>query len=89
MRVIKHPLSYGSNKIEVQANKALSLVRIEYQGADLYGWFLEETHPWNEDGHVLDIWIAHTGDVIPEDYTIYLATAQTYDRGYYVVHAFQ
>lgn len=87
MRVIKHPLSYGFNKIEVQSNKALFLSHIDYQGADLYGWFTEQDDEEFEDE--IEIWIAHTGEEIPQKYTWYLGTAQTYDRGYYVVHAFQ
>lgn len=85
MRVIKFPLKYGLNRVHPTPGQHISFLYMDFQADQLQGWFLEE--PFDDDQDEYEILIAHTGEEIPDNFS-YLGSAQTFDRGYYVVHAF-
>lgn len=79
MQVFKHRLNTGLNTVlGVQ-----KLVYLDYQDTKLYGWFL--TDP---DASEYEVYIALTGEHIPDEYQYVTSTQLHINNGYYVIHAF-
>lgn len=78
MQVFKHRLHEGLNTVlGVQ-----KLLYLDFQDSKLYGWFL--TSPTQEE---YEVYIALTGERIPDDYR-YVTSTQHTSSGFYVLHAF-
>ena len=83
MRIVKHRLHPGMNKF---ANPGkLKLQHMDYQDTKLYGWFTEITLDYQDE---YEVYVALTGEQIPDDYN-YVCTAQLDQAGgHFVVHGF-
>lgn len=79
MQVFKHRLNTGLNTVlGVQ-----KLLYLDYQDTKLYGWFL--TDP---DASEYEVYVALTGEHIPDEYRYVTSTQLHINNGYYVIHAF-
>lgn len=78
MQVFKHRLHEGLNTVlGVQ-----KLLYLDFQDSKLYGWFLT-----SETQTEYEVYIALTGERIPDEYR-YVASTQHTSSGFYVLHAF-
>lgn len=83
MRIIKHRLHEGLNTITHFGT--LQLKYLDYQDTKLHGWFLETPGTEPDD---YEVYVALTGEHVPQEYR-YVCSTQTYlAGGFYVVHAF-
>jgi hypothetical protein len=83
MRVFKYRLHEGLNAIPSPGTS--KLVMLEYQDRKLHGWVLEvETDQQTE----YEVYIAVTGEQVPDNYQYVTSTQTQISGGYYVVHAF-
>lgn len=94
MRILKYPLGFGRNTVKSYPGHVLELKHIGFQNSLLYGWFAE--YPVEDkDEHSEEIYVAMTGETIPDGFSWYMGTAiheyptHTSQKGYYVVHAWQ
>lgn len=84
MRVIKIKLNVGINTIRHLGT--LKLVHLEYQGSKLMGWFTEVIDSDTESEY--EVYIALTGEIVPDDYNYVCTTQLAEGGGYFVVHGF-
>ena len=81
MQIIKHKLAEGLNTIKGVSK----LVYIDFQGTKLHGWFITQPQDQLEE---YEVYIALTGEQVPDEYR-YVTSIQLYaGNGYYVLHAF-
>lgn len=84
MRAIKHQMYPGLNRLHPNLAE-LKLRYMDYQDGRLYGWFTETPAQTSEP---YEVYIAVTGETVPDEYR-YLCTTQLDEGGgYFVVHAF-
>lgn len=81
MRMIKMPLQTGLNARE---GFDLKLKYMDYQDHKLYGWFLEQ----GTDHSTYEVYVALTGEEVPDEYHYVCTTQTTFSGGYYVLHAY-
>jgi len=87
MRMIKHRLHPGMNKIPVQHYHKLKLWYLNDQDGKLTGWFQE----MRDDAvleHEYEVYLALTGEQVPDDYCYCTSYQERTGGGYFVVHAF-
>ena len=89
MRIIKHRLHPGMNKIPVAVNLQARLCYVNDQYGKLTGWFQVAAYPnLHLEAHEYEVYLAMTGETVPEDYN-YVCSHQLHEGGgYFVVHAF-
>jgi hypothetical protein len=89
MRVIKHRLHPGMNTISVEADHICKLRYINDQDGKLMGWFEVVT---DVDLHLqpyqYEVYLAMTGETVPDDYQYVCSYQLQQGGGYFVVHAF-
>jgi hypothetical protein len=81
MRVHKHLLKEGMNTIKGVSK----LVYLDFQGTKLYGWFITQPQDQLEE---YEVYIALTGEQVPDEYQYVTSTQLFAGNGYYVIHAF-
>lgn len=79
MQIHKHRLREGLNTID----GVEQLVYMNYQDTKLYGWF---TASQGSTGY--EVYIALTGEQVPDEYRYVTTTQLDAGGGYYVLHAF-
>ena len=89
MRLLKFRLHPGMNKIPVAANLQARLCYINDQDGKITGWFQVATYPNLQlPAHEYEVYLALTGETVPDDYN-YVCSHQLHEGGgYFVVHAF-
>lgn len=85
MRVIKYPLHEGLNSI--QQLGTINLKHLDYQGTKLMGWFTS-INDFDAEPSTYEVYIALTGEQVPDEYQYVTSTQLNTAGGYYVVHAF-
>lgn len=83
MRIVKHRLHEGINTITHFGT--LKLKYLDYQDKKLMGWFCETSGTEPDE---YQVYIAVTGETIPDDYNYVCSHQVAQAGGYYVVHAF-
>ena len=81
MRIIKFALQTGMNARE---GFNLKLKYMEYQDHILCGWFLEQ----GDENSTYEVYVALTGEEVPDEYRYVCTTQTTFSGGYYVLHAY-
>jgi hypothetical protein len=87
MKIIKHRVHPGMNTIQVQADHQLKLRYINDQDNKLMGWF-EVAHDPPAQAHEYEVYLALTGETIPDHYNYCTSYQQLTGGGYFVVHAY-
>jgi hypothetical protein len=89
MRILKHRLHPGMNKIPVAADLVAKLRYINDQDGKLFGWFeVAADVDLHLQAHEYEVYLAMTGETIPDGYNYVCSYQQRTGGGYYVVHAF-
>ena len=88
MRIIKHRLHPGMNKIAVEADHLIKLRYVNDQDGKLCGWFQVAQDELHLQAHEYEVYLAMTGETVPEDYNYVCSYQERTGGGYYVVHAF-
>ena len=88
MRIIKHRLHPGMNAIPVDADHLIKLRYINDQDGKLCGWFQVAQDELHLQPHEYEVYLAMTGETVPEDYNYLCSYQLNQGGGYYVVHAF-
>lgn len=79
--MIKFPLEVGLNTID---GFGLKLKYMDYQDRKLCGWFLEQ----GTDFSKYEVYLAVTGEEVPDEYQYVTSTQAALAGGYYVLHAY-
>lgn len=85
MRVLKYHLNTGMNTIGQLGT--LKLVYLAYQDSKLMGWFTLVNDPKAEPTEY-EVYVALTGEGVPDHYNYVTSTQLNTAGGYFVVHAF-
>ena len=88
MRIIKHRLHPGMNTIQVEADHQIKLRYINDQDGKLCGWFQVAQDELHLQAHEYEVYLALTGETIPDGYHWVCSYQQHTGGGYFVVHAF-
>lgn len=84
MRMLKFILHEGLNSI---ANcGTLKLQYLDYQDKKLMGWF--QLTEGLDNSSEYEVYVAVTGEQVPDEYQYVTSTQTQISGGYYVVHAF-
>lgn len=87
MRMLKYRLHEGMNTLKCDANKVLMLRYLNDQGGKIMGWF-EELATEHSAAFEYEVYLALTGEQVPDDYN-YVCSHQVFaGGGYWVVHAY-
>lgn len=65
----------------------LKLVHLDYQDSKLMGWFTEVTD-FDAEPTEYEVYVAVTGERVPDNYQYITSTQINTGGGYFVVHAF-
>lgn len=84
MRVIKYKLNTGLNTLRHLGT--VKLVHLEYQDSKLMGWFTDISDSDTESEY--EVYVALTGEQVPDDYNYVCTTQLAEGGGWFVVHAF-
>jgi hypothetical protein len=88
MRIIKHRLHPGMNTIPVEADYQCKLRYINDQDGKLMGWFEVAQDELHLQAHEYEVYLALTGETIPDGYNYVCSYQERTGGGYFVVHAF-
>lgn len=89
MRLIKFKLLAGMNRIPIAANLQAKLRYINDQDGKIMGWFqVAHDTELNLQAHEYEVYLAMTGEQVPEQYNYVCSHQTNAGGGYYVVHAF-
>ena len=89
MRILKHRLHPGMNKIPVAADLVAKLRYINDQDGKLMGWFeVAADTDLHLQPHEYEVYLALTGETIPDGYRWVCSYQQHQAGGYFVVHAY-
>lgn len=89
MQVIKYRLNPGMNTIKVLDGYQLKLRYLNDQDGKLVGWFEETTVPETTQYYSeYEVYLALTGEHIPDDYHYCCSYQERVRGGYFVVHAY-
>ena len=84
MRMLKNQLYQGLNRLHPNLSE-LRLCYMDHQDGRLYGWFTETPAQTSEP---YEVYVAITGEVVPDEYKYVCTTQLAEGGGYFVVHAF-
>lgn len=87
MKIFRYRLHPGMNMIQVAEDHIARLVHIDSQDNKLMGW-CELQHTANIPASEYEVYIALTGEEIPDDYRYVCSHQITQGGGYFVVHAY-
>lgn len=87
MRMLKYRLHPGMNTFKCETNKVLMLRYLNDQDGKLTGWFEEHTVE-HSDAFEYEVYLALTGEEIPDDYHWVCSHQLHTGGGYFVVHAY-
>lgn len=89
MRLLKFKLNPGMNSIPVAENLQAKLRYINDQDGKIMGWF-EVNYDARLDlpAHEYEIYLAVTGETVPDGYNYVCSHQLNTGGGYFVVHAF-
>jgi hypothetical protein len=76
------------NKIAVEADHLIKLRYVNDQDGKLCGWFQVAQDELHLQAHEYEVYLAMTGETVPEDYNYVCSYQERTGGGYYVVHAF-
>jgi hypothetical protein len=76
------------NTIQVQADHICKLRYINDQDGKLFGWFEVADNPLELQAHEYEVYLAMTGETIPDPYNYCTSYQQLTGGGYFVVHAY-
>lgn len=85
MRVLKYMMHPGMNAFH-HAGK-MKLVHLEYQDSKLMGWFTS-IDDFDAEPTEYEVYIAITGERVPDKYNYCCTTQLNTGGGYFVIHAF-
>jgi hypothetical protein len=89
MRMLKHRLHPGMNKITVEADHICKFRYINDQDGKLCGWFQVATDTdLHLQPHEYEVYLALTGETIPDEYNYVCSHQVNQGGGYFVVHAY-
>lgn len=75
------------NTLQCEANKVLMLRYLNDQDGKLMGWF-EEHNAEHGEAFEYEVYLALTGETIPDDYHWVCSHQLTQGGGWFVVHAY-
>jgi len=87
MRTIKYKLVVGMNTIAVQDGYQLKLRYLNDQEGKIMGWF-EEVYDQDMLQHSHEVYVALTGEYVPDEYQYVCSHQINQGGGYFVVHAY-
>ena len=87
MRMLKFRLHPGMNTIKCDANKLLMLRYLNDQDGKLMGWF-EEYATEHGNAFEYEVYLALTGETVPDDYHYVCSHQLQQGGGYFVAHAY-
>jgi hypothetical protein len=89
MKMLKFRLHPGMNKIPVAADLVAKLRYINDQDGKLFGWFeVAADVDLHLQAHEYEVYLAMTGETIPDGYHWVCSYQQHTGGGYFVVHAY-
>lgn len=89
MRMLKYRLHPGMNKIPLAADLVAKLRYINDQDGRLMGWFeVAADVDLHLQPHEYEVYLAMTGETVPEGYCYVCSYQQHTGGGFFVVHAF-
>ena len=89
MKILKYRLHPGMNKIPVAADLVAKLRYINDQDGKLFGWFEVATDTdLHLEAHEYEVYLAMTGETLPDGYNYVCSHQQHQAGGYFLVHAF-
>ncbi len=89
MRMLKYRLHPGMNKIQVEADHICKLRYINDQDGRLMGWFeVAADVDLHLQAHEYEVYLAMTGETVPDGYCYVCSYQLNQGGGYFVVHAF-
>ena len=88
MRIIKHRLHPGMNAIPVAADHLIKLRYVNDQDGKLCGWFQVAQDELHLEAHEYEVYLAMTGETVPDAWNYVCSYQQHTGGGYFVVHAF-
>lgn len=88
MRIIKYRLHPGMNKIPLADTLTAKLRYINDQDGKLMGWFEVSHIPDLQGTGEYEVYLALTGETVPDEYHYVCSYQERTGGGYFVVHAF-
>ena len=89
MRLLKFRLHPGMNTIPVEADHICKLRYLNDQDGKLVGWFQVATDTdLHLQPHEYEVYLAMTGETVPDAWNYVCSYQQQTGGGYFVVHAF-
>jgi hypothetical protein len=89
MRMLKYRLHPGMNAIQVEANQLIKLRYLNDQDGRLMGWFeVAQDVDLHLQAHDYEVYLAMTGETVPDDYHYCTSHQLQQGGGYFVVHAY-
>ena len=88
MRIIKHRLHPGMNTIQVEADQQIKLRYVNDQDGKLCGWFQVAQDELHLEAHEYEVYLALTGETVPDAWNYVCSYQQQTGGGYFVVHAY-
>ena len=89
MRMLKYRLHPGMNKIPLAADLVAKLRYINDQDGKLFGWFeVAADVELHLHAHEYEVYLAMTGETVPDGYCYVCSYQQHQAGGFFVVHAF-
>ena len=89
MRMLKCRLHPGMNTIQVEADHICKLRYVNDQDGKLFGWFeVAADGDLHLQAHEYEVYLALTGETIPDGYHWVCSYQERTGGGYYLVHAF-
>ena len=89
MKILKFRLHPGMNKITVAANTVAKLRYLNSQDNKIMGWFeFSEDYSLELAEHDYEVYLALTGETIPDAYHYRCSHQISEGGGYFVVHAY-
>jgi hypothetical protein len=76
------------NTIPVEADHLIKLRYINDQDGKLFGWFQVAQDELHLEAHEYEVYLAMTGETVPDAWNYVCSYQQQTGGGYFVVHAF-
>jgi hypothetical protein len=88
MKILKYRLHPGMNAIRQLAGTTHKLRYLNDQDGKLMGWFEVSGEPTDVTEHDYEVYLALTGETIPDEYRYVTSYQERTGGGWFVVHAY-
>jgi hypothetical protein len=88
MKMLKYRLHPGMNSIPLAADLVAKLRYINDQDGKLCGWFEVADDPLELQAHEYEVYLALTGETVPDAWNYVCSYQERTGGGYFVVHGF-